>query len=84
MPNMDGFELIAQSREIRPEMAILVLTAYGSIEMAIRALQLGVNGLLLKPFRENLSCLERLRKQLPPTRINERLIISLPSSHSLK
>src|SRR5664280_2192288 len=50
MPGMDGFELIAQSRKIQPEMAILVMTAYGSIEMAIRALQLGVNGLLLKPF----------------------------------
>jgi signal transduction histidine kinase/DNA-binding response OmpR family regulator len=50
MPGTDGFELIAQSRKIQPEMAILVMTAYGSIEMAIRALQLGVNGLLLKPF----------------------------------
>ncbi|MDR3577086.1 MAG: response regulator [Anaerolineaceae bacterium] len=52
MPKMDGFELITQSRKIQPEMAILVMTAYGSIDMAVRSLHLGVNGLLLKPFRE--------------------------------
>jgi two-component system, NtrC family, sensor kinase len=50
MPAMDGFELTSQCKAISPDMVVLMMTGYGTMEMAIHALQKGVDGLLLKPF----------------------------------
>ena len=52
MPVMSGFEVIAEVRRQQPDMAILVMTGYGTVETAIRALHEGVDGLLLKPFEK--------------------------------
>jgi two-component system, NtrC family, sensor kinase len=50
MPTMSGFDVIVESRRQQPEIAILVMTGYGTVETAIQALREGVDGLLLKPF----------------------------------
>jgi signal transduction histidine kinase/DNA-binding response OmpR family regulator len=55
MPQMDGFAVMTEAQKIQPDMSILVMTGYGTVETAIRALRQGVDGLLLKPFeREEL------------------------------
>lgn len=50
MPSMDGFELANQCRAVAPDVVVLMMTGYGTMEMAIHALQRGIDGLLLKPF----------------------------------
>jgi signal transduction histidine kinase/CheY-like chemotaxis protein len=50
MPGMSGFDVIAEVRHLQPDMAILVMTGFGTVETAIQALQQGVDGLVLKPF----------------------------------
>jgi signal transduction histidine kinase/CheY-like chemotaxis protein len=50
MPVMDGFELITRAKQTQPDLPVLVMTGYGSIENAIQALHRGVEGLILKPF----------------------------------
>ncbi len=50
MPDVDGFEVITHAQRIQPDIAVLVMTGYGTVETAIRALRQGVDGLLLKPF----------------------------------
>ncbi len=50
MPGMSGFELIQEVQIIQPEIAILIMTGFGTVETAIQALRQGVDGLLLKPF----------------------------------
>jgi len=52
MPGVDGFEVIAHARSHQPELAILVMTGFGTVETAIRALRQGVDGLILKPFAQ--------------------------------
>ncbi|MEJ5241121.1 MAG: response regulator [Anaerolineales bacterium] len=52
MPDMDGFSVIRLAQQIQPDLAILIMTGFGTIETAIRALREGVDGLLLKPFTE--------------------------------
>ncbi len=52
MPTMSGFDVIVESRRQQPEIAILVMTGYGTVETAIQALREGVDGLLLKPFEK--------------------------------
>jgi signal transduction histidine kinase/FixJ family two-component response regulator len=50
MPEISGFDLVQQVRELQPDMAILAMTGFGTVEMAIQALRRGVDGLILKPF----------------------------------
>jgi two-component system, NtrC family, sensor kinase len=50
MPGMDGFQLIDHARLLQPELAVVVMTGFGTVETAIEALRRGANGLVLKPF----------------------------------
>lgn len=50
MPIMDGFELITRAKQHQPDLPVLMMTGYGSIENAVQALHRGVDGLIIKPF----------------------------------
>jgi DNA-binding response OmpR family regulator len=50
MPGMDGMEVLRQVREVRPEIRIIMITAYGTIESAVEAMKLGAVDFLQKPF----------------------------------
>ncbi|MFN2120985.1 MAG: response regulator [Anaerolineales bacterium] len=52
MPRVDGFEVIAHATRAQPDLAVLVMTGFGTLDTAIRALRQGVDGLLLKPFEQ--------------------------------
>jgi two-component system, response regulator PdtaR len=51
MPRLDGIEAARQILEERP-IPIVMLTAYGQDELVSRAVEAGVFGYLVKPFRE--------------------------------
>jgi DNA-binding response OmpR family regulator len=57
LQDMDGFELIRHAQEISPDTEIIILTGEGTMESAIRVIQLGVHDYLLKsgPEQEILS-----------------------------
>ncbi len=50
MPLMDGLELLRAVRELRPSIATIVMTAHGSIEMAVDAMKNGADDFLTKPL----------------------------------
>jgi len=50
MPQLDGFQLLNIAREHQPDLAVLIMTGYGTIETAIEALHQGADGMVLKPF----------------------------------
>lgn len=50
MPEMSGMELIGALKKIKPEIAVIVITAFGSIHNAVEAMQAGAADYLLKPF----------------------------------
>ena len=50
MPNMDGMELLRTVRERWPEIIAMVVTAYGSIQTAVEAMQMGAFDFLTKPY----------------------------------
>jgi response regulator NasT len=52
MPRLDGIEAARRILEERP-IPIVMLTAYGQDELVARAVEAGVFGYLVKPFREN-------------------------------
>jgi AmiR/NasT family two-component response regulator len=51
MPNLDGIEAARRILDERP-IPIVMLTAYGQDELVSRAIEAGVFGYLVKPFRE--------------------------------
>ncbi|MCX6357489.1 MAG: sigma-54 dependent transcriptional regulator [Candidatus Aureabacteria bacterium] len=61
MPGMDGLELTRQIRKTRPEVIIILLTAYGSVQTAVQAMKEGAYDYLTKPL--NLDELEMVVRQ---------------------
>jgi DNA-binding NtrC family response regulator len=51
MPGMDGIELLQKVKSEYPETIVIIITAYGSIESAIKAMKTGASDYLLKPFK---------------------------------
>ena len=50
MPKTDGMELLGIIRNHYPELNVVMITGYASIESAVRAVKLGAAGYLPKPF----------------------------------
>lgn len=50
MPEMDGIQLLHNTRELYPSLPVIVLTAQGSIESAVEAMRQGALDYLEKPF----------------------------------
>jgi two-component system, cell cycle response regulator len=49
MPDVDGLELLREIRKREPTMPVAIMTAYASVESALRAMQEGAYDYLLKP-----------------------------------
>ncbi len=50
LPGMDGVELVRRLRAEHPDLAVVVMTAYGTIESAVEAMRVGAADYLVKPF----------------------------------
>jgi two-component system NtrC family response regulator/two-component system response regulator AtoC len=50
LPGMDGVELVRRLKAEHPDLAVVVMTAYGTIESAVEAVRLGAEDYLVKPF----------------------------------
>ncbi len=50
MPGMDGIALLAKIKELEPDMPVIIMTAHGSVERAVEAMQKGAYTYILKPF----------------------------------
>jgi CheY-like chemotaxis protein len=50
MPGMSGLELLPKAKAIRPDVPIIMITAYGDADTKRRALENGADALLIKPI----------------------------------
>ena len=50
MPGLDGMEVLRRVAHERPEIKVIIITAYGSIDLAVEAMKLGAVDFLQKPF----------------------------------
>jgi CheY-like chemotaxis protein len=50
MPGVDGMEVFRQVRESKRDIRIIIITAYGTIELAVEAMKLGAVDFIPKPF----------------------------------
>ena len=49
MPGMDGLEVLKEVKRINPEIDVVIITAYGTIETAVEALKAGAIDYITKP-----------------------------------
>lgn len=50
MPEISGLDLLREVKEAASETAVILMTAYGSVETAVEAMRLGASDFLMKPF----------------------------------
>jgi DNA-binding NtrC family response regulator len=50
MPGMDGIELLGKIKEVRPHTMVVLMTAYGTVKTAVKAMKLGAEDYLSKPI----------------------------------
>jgi DNA-binding NtrC family response regulator len=50
MPGLNGIELLEKIKEINPDTEVIMITGYGTVESAVKAIKLGAYDYLTKPF----------------------------------
>ena len=50
MPGMSGLELLPKAKAVRPDVPVIMITAYGDAETKRKALESGAEALLTKPI----------------------------------
>ncbi len=53
MPDMDGIEVLRSVKEMDVDVAVIVMTAYGTVENAVAAMRLGAYDFISKPFQSD-------------------------------
>ena len=79
MPGLNGFEVLTRIREQRADLPVIMVTAYGSEDVAADALRLGADDYLAKPIRIRNLCfriqrtLEKAHLRTGQKRLNDQL-----------
>ncbi len=68
MPGMDGILLLEKIKAVNPDIPVIVMTAYGSVEKAVEAMHKGAYTFILKPF-ENQTLIAHIAKAISVYRI---------------
>ena len=71
MPGMDGLQLLEKVKDEYPDTLVVIITAYGSIESAVKAMRIGASDYLLKPFKPDQLSLVMERISLQQKRESE-------------
>jgi len=50
MPGMDGLELVGEVKKRFPDLPVILITAHGSVPLAVEAMKAGAADFMLKPF----------------------------------
>ena len=53
MPGIDGIELLVKLKQMKPEVSIIVMTAFGTVENAVKAMKMGAYDYITKPFNND-------------------------------
>ena len=89
MPRLDGLSLLKRAKPAHPEVAFVVMTAFGSIDTAVEAIRAGADNYLTKPLDlDALTALvaramEKARLSAEASRLRERLGDSLIATRIL-
>lgn len=67
MPGMDGVEVLQRAKELHPDLPVVMMTAYATVETAVEAMKHGARDYLMKPFDPEM-VMKLVRQQYEITR----------------
>ncbi|MDO9071292.1 MAG: response regulator, partial [Deltaproteobacteria bacterium] len=53
MPKMTGIELLDKLQQLQPDLPVIIMTAFGTVEKAVSAMKKGAFDYILKPFKND-------------------------------
>ncbi|MEW6130657.1 MAG: sigma-54 dependent transcriptional regulator [Acidobacteriota bacterium] len=82
MPGLSGSDLLAAAREKRSEIAVIIITAFGSVEQAVELVKAGAFQYLTKPFDTDdlLKTVEQALEQTAAQRAQAKLRREIPAA----
>ena len=72
MPGMDGMELMRRTREVDPDLPVVMITAYAEVHGAVESIKAGAHDYLSKPF-DNQEVLRVIHRALSERNLKRRL-----------
>jgi len=86
MPGIDGLQVLEEARKLQPDAFVIIMTAYATVDTAVKAIKIGAYDYLVKPLRpeELSSMLERLIAQQELMRENLLLKKALKRQYSFQ
>jgi len=54
MPGMSGLEMLQQIRQLAPDIIVIIITGYATVELSVQAIQEGAHDFIAKPFTSEL------------------------------
>jgi DNA-binding NtrC family response regulator len=84
MPEMNGIELLKRIKNKDPECAVIIMTAFGTIQTAVEAMKLGAYDYITKPFsnEELILTIKRIAEVQLLKKENIELKVQLKERHS--
>jgi len=86
MPGMDGLQVLEEAKKKQPDLAVVIMTAYATVDTAVSAMKLGAYDYLMKPFDpEELSLMmQKIVGQQSLVRENAVLRQALEKQHTFR
>ena len=82
MPGMDGLGLLHKLKTNVPDIPVVLMTAYGTIEKAVDAMRAGASDYLVKPFEAEI-LVKMIRRYLPQTGEDTEVVAEDPATRKL-
>lgn len=73
MKGLKGLDLLEESRKVAPLTPVIIITAFGTIESAIKAMKMGAYDYITKPFRSD-EIILTVKKALENRRLNKEVV----------
>jgi len=82
MPGPNGYQLLSSIRQLRPDLPVVLMTAYGTVAQAVAAMREGATDYIVKPFDAQ-ALIEMARRQLALRVVPNELVAVAPESKRL-
>jgi len=82
MPGPNGYQLLSSIKRLRPDLPVVLMTAYGTVAQAVAAMREGATDYIVKPF-DALALIEMARRQLALRVVPNELVAVDPESKRL-
>jgi len=82
MPGPNGYQLLSSIKQRRPDLPVVLMTAYGTVAQAVAAMREGATDYIVKPFDAQ-ALIEMARRQLALRIVPNELVAAAPESKRL-